>query len=184
MELNRLGNLPSEVRDQILCNLPIKEAVRTCVLSSNRRYKSAMLKNLVLDGQSEFKFANIVDHIIHLELNNCLLKLPPTFKGFRSLKSIDIEDVMLAQNAFEDLILCSPLLESLTLKRWDGFTHLKINAPNLQFLDIEGVFEDVSLENTSNLADVTIFLDDSVDETKIPGCSSNFSGFLFTCLKF
>ncbi|KAJ6320769.1 hypothetical protein OIU78_016042 [Salix suchowensis] len=45
---------------------------------------------------------------------------------------------------------------------FDGFTHLKINAPNLQFFDVGGVFDDVSFENTLLLTQVTIALYEKV----------------------
>jgi hypothetical protein len=84
--------------------------------------------------------------------------------------------VILAQDVFENLIGCSPLLESLTLKDWQGFTHLKINAPNLRFLWIQGAFEDVVLENTSNLADAYICMEENVDQGHV-GSSSNLLKF-------
>ncbi|KAK9912643.1 hypothetical protein M0R45_036496 [Rubus argutus] len=241
--LDRLGNLPCDVLEQVLSCLPIKEAVRTSVLSRKWRYRWAMLSYLVFDEQCESTldhsaFVNIVDRvlllhigpiymfklshdalratsdidrwilhlsrnsikefildiwrgspytipsclfscqeIIHLELSGCLLKPLPTFKGFRSLKSIDMEDVNLPQDVFENLIVCSPLLESLSLVNCHGFTHLKINAPNLQFLFIEGFFEDIALENTSNLTDAVISLDEIVDKGHVVGSSSNLLKF-------
>ncbi|CAI0435350.1 unnamed protein product [Linum tenue] len=41
---------------------------------------------------------------------------------------------------------------------FDGFSQLKINAPNLQFFDIGGVFDDVSFEHTFQLTLVSIGL--------------------------
>ncbi|KAK4599633.1 hypothetical protein RGQ29_009613 [Quercus rubra] len=99
-------------------------------------------------------------HLIHLELFNCLLKPPSTFKGFKSLKSLDLQHVTLAQHVFENLISSCPLLERLTLMNFDGFTYLNIEAPNLQFFDIGGVFNDISFENAFQLAVVSIGLYD------------------------
>ncbi|KAF3975106.1 hypothetical protein CMV_001638 [Castanea mollissima] len=99
-------------------------------------------------------------HLIHLELFNCLLKPPSTFKGFKSLKSLDLQHVTLAQDVFENLISSCPLLERLTLMNFDGFTYLNIEAPNLQFFDIGGVFNDISFENAFQLAVVSIGLYD------------------------
>ncbi|CAB4321047.1 unnamed protein product [Prunus armeniaca] len=93
--------------------------------------------------------------MIHLELLICVLKPPSTFKGFRNLKSLLLKGVTLDQDVFQNLIACCPLLEKLTLSI-PTFTHLKIDAPNLQFLDVEGDFEDVTFENTLNLADVRV----------------------------
>ncbi|ONH91999.1 hypothetical protein PRUPE_8G148900 [Prunus persica] len=221
MEVDRFSNLPSDVVEKILSRLPIREAVRTSVLSTKWRYRSAMLPHLVFDDQcvstrKNITFVNIVDHVllghigpihkfelsggdcldnwdidrwilhlsrnsikefilvirqgfnhripsclfscqdmIHLELLGCVLKPPSTFKGFRNLKSLVFQRVTLAQDVFQNLIACCPLLEKLTLSI-PTFHHLKIDAPNLQFLDVEGDFEDVTFENTLNLADVCI----------------------------
>ncbi|KAK9927740.1 hypothetical protein M0R45_024909 [Rubus argutus] len=239
---DRLSNLPCDVLEQFLACLPIKEAVRTSVLSRKWRYRWAMLSHLVFDEQCESTldhsaFVNMVDRvlllkigpihkfklshgslratsdidrwilhlsrnsikefilhirkgghytvpsclfscqdIIHLELFVCFLKPLPTFKGFRSLKSIYIHYVILPQDVFENLIGCSPLLESLTLIDCKGFTHLKINAPNLRYLWIQGAFEDVVLENASNLADAYICMEENVDQGHV-GSSSNLLKF-------
>lgn len=93
--------------------------------------------------------------MIHLRLSSCLLKPPSTFKGFRSLKSLAFTNITMAQDVFERLI-CAPLLERLTLRYCDGFSQLKIDAPNLQFLDVGGSYEDVSIVNMFNVADVSI----------------------------
>lgn len=227
---DRISNLPAHVIEQILSELPIKDAVRTSVLSSKWRYKWARLSNLVFDNQCvsvspndqafvRNKLVSIVDHVLllhigpvykfklshrdllavndidrwilyllrnsikefvleiwkgqrykmpsslfscqhltHLELFNCLLTPPAMFKGFRSLTSLDLQHVTLAQDVFEKLICGCPLLERLTLMNFDGFTRLDIDAPNLQFFDIGGVFEDVNFKNTSHLTVVSIGL--------------------------
>lgn len=151
-ELDRISNLPSDVIGQILSRLPIKEAVKTSVLSSKWRFMSAMLPHLVFDvlcfsTQDHTTFENIVDQVlllnispihtfklsrdidrwvchlsrnsikvfilkiwkgdpyykmpsclfscqdmVHLELSNSSLKPPSTFKGFRSLRSLCMND--------------------------------------------------------------------------------------------
>lgn len=97
-------------------------------------------------------------HLVHLELFNCLLSLPPVFKGFLNLKSLDLQHITMTEDAFKNLIAWCPLLERLTLMNFDGFSHLKIHAPKLQFFDIGGDFEDVTFENTSLLSIVSIGL--------------------------
>ncbi|XP_062024216.1 F-box/FBD/LRR-repeat protein At1g13570-like [Rosa rugosa] len=106
--------------------------------------------------------------IIHLKLRNFMLKPPSTFKGFRSLKSLDIEHVTLAQDVLEKMFLCCPLLTRFTLRDCDGFSRLKIDAPNLQFLVVCGSYEDFNVVNTLNLADVSMFF----YNTRVP-CSSS-----------
>lgn len=114
----------------------------------------------------------------HLALYRCLLKPPSTFKGFWSLKRLDIQHVTIAQDVFEGLIVCCPLLEKLILVDCDGFTHLKINnAPNLQILYVSGDFEAVSLENAVNLVDVIVSLDAITDQALVHGSSGNLVKF-------
>ncbi|XP_068322234.1 F-box/FBD/LRR-repeat protein At1g13570-like [Pyrus communis] len=243
MALDRISNLPSDVVENILSRLSIKEAVSTSVLSSNWRYKTAMLPHLVFDNRcfsnkNLTTFENIVNQVlllhigpintfklshrdrlatsdidrwilhlsrnaieefildiwqgdpykapsclfscqdlVHLELYNCLLKPPSTFKGFKSLRSLDIRWITLASDVFDKMIVCSPLLEELTVVYIDGLTRLKIDAPNLQYLKVNGDFENVSLENTLNLVEVSIALDGSYDQRLVPGNCSNLVKF-------
>jgi len=70
--------LPGDVADHILSYLPIRDAVRTSVLSTNWRKKWYTLPNLVFDRQCvsaeasqdplvvESKFSKIVDHVLLL----------------------------------------------------------------------------------------------------------------------
>ncbi|XP_068321014.1 F-box/FBD/LRR-repeat protein At1g13570-like isoform X1 [Pyrus communis] len=246
MELDRISNLPSDVLCKILSYLPIRQAVRTSVLSSKWRNKSAMLTGLLFDDrctsdQNPATFAGIVDHVllghigpiyrfgithsrpqvgrdidrwilhlsrnsikelllnikcsgyrhkmpsclfscqdlIYLVLHNCLLQPPSKFQGFRSLKICGLSNVTLDQDVFENLIVCCPLLERLTLFHCDGLTQFKINAPNLKNLHFKGVLEDVSLVNTLKLAEVHINLTANVanDQRQTAGSCRNLLNF-------
>lgn len=97
-------------------------------------------------------------NLVHLELFNCLLKPPPVFTGFKTLKSLDLQHITMEQSAFEHLISSCPMLERLTLMNFDGFSDLIIQAPNLLFFDIGGVFENVNFQDTFHLATVSIGL--------------------------
>ncbi|KAK9933748.1 hypothetical protein M0R45_020924 [Rubus argutus] len=229
MELDKISNLPCGVTQQILSFLPIREAVRTSILSSNWRHKWAKLPHLVFDDQyvsdshgrmTKQIFETIVDHVLlvhsgpidtfrlssrkflapvcidtwivhllrnsnsikefilkpegngspynissclflcpeltHLELYNCLLKPPTTFKGFPRLKSLDIKKVIVGRVVLERVIVSCPLLERLTLCDLNGLTHLNINAPNLQFLKVGGCFQGFQLRNTPNLVGLKV----------------------------
>ena len=229
---DRISCLPGHVIDQILTYLPVREAVRTSVLSTKWRNKWYTLPNLVFDRNCvaaiddqlfiERKFLKIVDHVLllhsgpinmfkfydehligesflsdidrwilhltrssikelvlevwiegyykipwclfscqslhHLKLHWCCLKPPTTFEGFRSLKSLDLNLVTVAQDAFENLISGCPLLEKLKLIEVDGFTQINICAPNLKFLEIDGEYEGINFDNTFQLAAVVIDL--------------------------
>ncbi|KAK1395686.1 F-box/FBD/LRR-repeat protein [Heracleum sosnowskyi] len=96
--------------------------------------------------------------LIHLEIFNCLLKPPPTFNGFKNLKSLDLQHITMDQDVFDNLISSCTLIERLTLMNFDGFSQLNIHAPYLLFFDIGGVFDDVNFETTNNLAIVSIGL--------------------------
>ncbi|CAN0872807.1 F-box/FBD/LRR-repeat protein At1g13570 [Linum grandiflorum] len=62
---------------------------------------------------------------------------------------------------------------------FDGFTHLKINAPNLQFFDIGGIFDDVSFKNTCQLTLVSIglYVNLKNDRNLATGSSSKLLSF-------
>jgi hypothetical protein len=81
--------------------------------------------------------------------------------------------VTMAQDVFGNLISSCPLLERLTLMNFDGFTHLNIDAPKLQFFYIGGVFEDISFENTSCLTVISIGLYENVSSDKRRAHSSS-----------
>ncbi|KAJ1701489.1 hypothetical protein LUZ63_001268 [Rhynchospora breviuscula] len=51
-EIDRISNLPIEIKDNILIRLPVKEAVRTCCLSSNWRLAWTSIPELVYDNHS------------------------------------------------------------------------------------------------------------------------------------
>ncbi|XP_024631758.1 F-box/FBD/LRR-repeat protein At1g13570 isoform X1 [Medicago truncatula] len=231
---DRISCLPGHVIDQILTYLPIREAVRTSVLSKKWRNKWYTLPNLVFDRQClsaaayedtlviQMKFLKIVNSVLlhhsgpinifkfsmcapideslvsdvdqwilylsrksikelvldvcteelykipwclfscqslhHLKLHFCCLKPPTLFKGFRSLKSLDLNHVAVAQDAFENLISGCPLLEKLKLTEVGGFAQIDICAPNLKFLEIHGEYEGINFNNTFQLATLVIDL--------------------------
>ncbi|KAM5549751.1 F-box/FBD/LRR-repeat protein [Rosa sericea] len=253
MEMDRISSLPNDVTEKILSCMPLREAVRTSVLSSKWRYKSAMLQDLEFDESSwgrsqnrEFddddyrEFVNMIDHVllvhivpirkfklcgtmdqvatrdidrwithlsrnsikeliiklwvddeynipfslfsyqglVHLELLKCLLKPPSTFKGFKSLKSLQLHAVDVAQDVFENLIRCSPLLERLILRHCDDVTDLNIDAPNLQYLGVLGAFDVVNLESALSITEAEICMtihDEQIwlPDSWIPACGSS-----------
>ena len=251
---DRISCLPGHLIDRILSRLPLREAVRTSVLSSEWRYKWTTIRNLAFDDKcvSEAfeddsvirdKLVGLIDHVLSLHsgrikkfmisnvvltgvtdidrwiphltrrsvkqfllldiwdgqpdrniipsclfarqslvslvLDNCWLKPPSTFQGFRKLKRLVLIDVTLAQDVFENLVSSCPLLEELTLVSCEGFNNLNIDAPNLRYLEVGGEFGDVRFKNAFHLAEVSIHLSLNCvsDELKSSGSSSNLLKF-------
>ncbi|XXG83417.1 hypothetical protein AAC387_Pa10g1176 [Persea americana] len=217
-----ISNLPEDVMNLIFVRLPIRDAVRTSILSKNWRYKWVRIPDVVFDkdslkeSASDMEHAHAVDQVLslhvgpilkfscmyfvpscshidhwimhlsrneikkiilligdgedrydvpssifdcqklcHLELFNCILKVPPTFKGFHNLKVLNL-NVSISGPAIECLISKSPLLERLKLKTCRYIWLLNIHAPNLRYLEVEGIFRNLSLGSSPLLTDVSI----------------------------
>ncbi|KAF7124799.1 hypothetical protein RHSIM_Rhsim12G0069300 [Rhododendron simsii] len=220
-----ISNLPSNVTENILKGLPLRDAVRTSVLSSKWRYKWVSLPQLVFDGQFflkgwdnvklkavvyqvlqihqgpliKFEFwyppfescldmnnwifvlltKNIQDFTFYLlggprheipchfysfmqlrdlNLDNCVFKPPPTFKGFSRLVNLNFVNVTISSEICGLFISNCLQLERLRLHDCDNFDSLEINAPNLKYFELFGIFESVYLENTPLLAEISVTL--------------------------
>ncbi|XP_077215647.1 F-box/FBD/LRR-repeat protein At1g13570-like [Tasmannia lanceolata] len=248
-KLDLISNLPRDVIDTILVHLPIKDVVRTTILSRKWRYKWVRISQIVFNEQYNppnfpllkkalyhLKRVNIIDQVllhhrapIHMfecsdylpaccpdinrwirflsrhRIKEFILEIPPTdcdttdcdttefcdkhhyrlplclfschemyhlrlkfiiwdiprnFEGFCHLKVLDLENVFFTNQEPEFLISRSSLLESLTLiTSEDHPSYLKINGPNLQYLELEGSFKVLSFENTPVLATASIYTD-------------------------
>ncbi|XP_004292703.1 PREDICTED: F-box/FBD/LRR-repeat protein At1g13570-like [Fragaria vesca subsp. vesca] len=99
--------MPSDVRVKISSSLPIRDAVRTSVLSTNWRYISAMLPHLVFYAHSistlPQKFANAVDHVL-------LSHIGPVYKFKLAPKHICVRDfdrwiLYVSRNSIKEFIL-------------------------------------------------------------------------------
>ncbi|XP_077217146.1 F-box/FBD/LRR-repeat protein At1g13570-like [Tasmannia lanceolata] len=247
--LDMINNLPRDVINTILVRLPIKDAVRTSILSRKWRYKWVTISQIVFNepynppkfpaskkALYHLKRVNIIDQVLlhhrgpihmfkcsyylpaccpdidrwilflsrygikelileilpsdcdttdcditefcdkhhyrlplcffacremyHLRLEFTILDIPLKFEGFHHLKVLDLENVIISDYGLQFLISRSPLLESLTLiTSIEHPNHLKINAPNLQYLYLEGSFEGLSFENTPVLATAIFYPD-------------------------
>ncbi|KAJ1703817.1 hypothetical protein LUZ63_003596 [Rhynchospora breviuscula] len=212
------SNLPECIKHKILLYLPIKEAVRTSILSKSWRHTWSTIPDLVIDNSTnlnshqnkgnieESRIEKIVNQLVschkgnlhkfklsgkklcgffpsrwmqvlsqkqiselilepeieeHLHiggnglsccpklkvlvLSRCLFILPSEFDGFRLLHTIDIRDCIALQMDITKLVSLCPLLEKLTVKPSCFDQVIKINAPNLRELTIDGKFSLVSL---------------------------------------
>lgn len=94
-----------------------------------------------------------ISHFIWL-----LLDPPPTFREFVSLRKIEFRFVFLAHSLFDNMLGYYHLLQVLTLQYCDGFAHFYINGSQLQYLDVLGSSDDVTLENTWNPTNITNYM--------------------------
>lgn len=88
------------------------------------------------------------------------------------------------QSDFDHMVSSCPLLESLTMADFDGINILNINAPNLQFFDVQGSFQDLNFYGTDHLAFVKMVLCDGdcgIEGSPSSGGNENLVKF-FSCL--
>ncbi|KAL6213228.1 hypothetical protein ACLB2K_012675 [Fragaria x ananassa] len=108
-ELDRISNLPSGVIEIILEHLPIKEAVRTSVLSTKWRYKSAMFQSLKFDEQcvstqNPITFVHIVDQVLLLHVGP-IRKFKLSHRDLLAPADIDRWILYLSRSSVKHLIL-------------------------------------------------------------------------------
>ncbi|KAF5751980.1 F-box/FBD/LRR-repeat protein [Tripterygium wilfordii] len=206
-----ISNLPSDILDNILTCLPIRDAARTCVLSKIWRFKWLYLSELVFDeafsgmGTSpgdtvwstriyeilllhrgplrkfvlsnpellcgppiywiilllsqkniqECKFSPkpgiyyefpltlfSCTHLTHLSLSQCDFRRPPEFIGFSNLISVEFNRIDMSTHAFRTFLSICRLLERLKLDSLSEIGDLDINAPNLKYLYLHGMFKE------------------------------------------
>ncbi|KAF3943115.1 hypothetical protein CMV_030293 [Castanea mollissima] len=164
--IDRISNLPWDVLDTILVHIPLKEAVRTSILSSpikswwpNKGIKELILKEF--DSIKRFKLPSEVfscPQLSCLELYGCIIMLSPTFRGLNSLISLNLSHIYISSDTLENLIVNCPVLERLTLINIDHSTVFRISNLNLKYLKIDSKFEDICLKNVPLLSTVDIRL--------------------------
>nr|XP_043613879.1 F-box/FBD/LRR-repeat protein At1g13570 [Erigeron canadensis] len=245
-----ISDLPQSIIEIILTKVPLRDVVRTSILSTKWRYKWATLTQLEFDDKcvsgthdrtiAETNLVNFITRflflhdgpinrfslstaylqsspdvdqwllflsrknvielvlelgegewfrapsslfwckkLVRLELVRCELDPPLSFEGFLNLKYLNLQQVLIAPDAIENLIYSCPLLESLTLSYFDSL-ELTIRAPNLKYLILEGEFKDICLENTPMLValSVAMYMTDDIAEHFGQSSSCNFDKFL------
>ncbi|KAJ4745892.1 F-box/RNI/FBD-like domain protein [Rhynchospora pubera] len=85
-EIDRISNLPLEIKENILIRLPVKEAVRTCCLSSNWRLAWTSIPELVYENHS----ISTSGHVRPEELNECTTKMVEFVDKFLSIHDCSI----------------------------------------------------------------------------------------------
>ncbi|KAM0846121.1 hypothetical protein ACQ4PT_055885 [Festuca glaucescens] len=84
-----ISNLPDGLKDKILCCLPIKEAVATCLLSRNWRYTWTSMTELMFRGD-DFASENGNVNDDHAEHEFLVLKPPKSFNRLTKI-SLDLD---------------------------------------------------------------------------------------------
>ncbi|KAF3442133.1 hypothetical protein FNV43_RR16049 [Rhamnella rubrinervis] len=159
LDMDFVSDLPQSIIETILTGLPIRDAVRTSILSSKWRYKWSTLTQLVFDEKCVTLSADrsLVEKnlLTRMELFRCELDPSPSLTGFLCLKSLNLHQVIVDPEAIESLISSCPLLGSLALSYFDSLA-LNICVPNLKYLCLEGEFKDICLENTPLLVAISV----------------------------
>ncbi|XP_010257840.1 PREDICTED: F-box/FBD/LRR-repeat protein At1g13570-like [Nelumbo nucifera] len=103
---DRISYLPINIIENILVNLPIKDAVRTSILSTEWRYKWATLPKIVFDYESRIKskLIKIVHQVLLIHVGY-IKKFELSGLALRSCSGIDKWILFLSRNAIEELIL-------------------------------------------------------------------------------
>ncbi|XP_019149820.1 PREDICTED: F-box/FBD/LRR-repeat protein At1g13570 [Ipomoea nil] len=117
--------------------------------------------------------------LTRLELVRCELDPPLNFKGFMCLKHLNLQQVVIPPCDIENLISSCPLLENLELSYFDSL-ELTIRAPKLRYLNLEGEFKEICLENTPNLVGISVamYMTDDIAEHFEQSSGCNFDKFL------
>ncbi|KAF6164161.1 hypothetical protein GIB67_010131 [Kingdonia uniflora] len=104
--------------------------------------------------------------LLSLTLGSCTVVLPPMFKGFLNLRTLDLQSLTITDDAFDSLIHSCPLLETLRLADFDC-SCLRINDPNLRSFSFDcGKFDDINFIDTLLLSTVFIYLDSPINGDK------------------
>ncbi|XP_074309514.1 F-box/FBD/LRR-repeat protein At1g13570-like [Silene latifolia] len=102
-----------------------------------------------------------------LQLNRFKLDVPFSFKGFRNLLNLELDDALFIGNSFRRLVDCCPQLETLTLLKWSDWKGIHIHAPKMKHLTLSGKFEAIWLKSPQNLVSLSITLDEMGQNDRI-----------------
>ncbi|XP_030513949.1 F-box/FBD/LRR-repeat protein At1g13570-like [Rhodamnia argentea] len=116
-ELDKISNIPGHIMDQILSCLPIKEAVRTSILSRKWRYKWSSLPKLVFDNQCTVatgvpslqpspneNLVKIIDEVLLLHTGT-IQKFMLSHKRFYATSNIDHWILHLSRVSVKEIVL-------------------------------------------------------------------------------
>ncbi|KAF7026351.1 hypothetical protein CFC21_038463 [Triticum aestivum] len=119
---------------------------RWMLMLSRRSPRSVIIK---LNSGPRYRIPSYLFSIGSLEsldLQNCIISLPRVFQGFKSLTDLNLENFSSTDMDIQTLISSCPVLTDLILTSVEGICCLNIQAPKLEFLNVEGEFEDIKLD--------------------------------------
>ncbi|PSR88220.1 F-box/FBD/LRR-repeat protein [Actinidia chinensis var. chinensis] len=191
------SDLPQSIIETILTKLPIRDAVRTSILSTKWRYKWANLTHIVFDEKCgtlcndkvpvEDNLVKIITRLLFLHdgpihnfsLSSAYLPSSPDIdQWLLFLSRKDIKELVLELGEGEWFRAPSCLFSCRKLTHLELIRlALTIRAPNLKYLCLEGEFKDICLENTPLLVSISVamYMTDDIAERFEQSSSCNFT---------
>ncbi|KAJ4960710.1 hypothetical protein NE237_020620 [Protea cynaroides] len=140
-----ISNMPPNIIENVLSRLPIKEAVRTCILSKKWRYNWITLPELIFDftlrnamrNRNDDNIVKFIDDVLSLHRGPiCKFKLSGNL-CIRNTGYIDRWILCLSRNDIQELVLCpQPLLRDHELPSClyscELLTHLQLSYCTLK----------------------------------------------------
>ncbi|RWR94532.1 F-box/FBD/LRR-repeat-like protein [Cinnamomum micranthum f. kanehirae] len=126
-----------------------------------KEFRLAIDKKVSLNNRGKTHRYNLPCSIFYykelrrLELLNCILEPPSKFKGFHHLSVLYLA-ACISTDDIVRLIWECPLLEWLKFISINSYLCLNIHAPNLRYLELDGVFRDISIKSSPLLTNVSL----------------------------
>ncbi|KAG5521291.1 hypothetical protein RHGRI_033745 [Rhododendron griersonianum] len=95
--------------------------------------------------------------LTHLNLQHCVFRPPTTFKGFRRIVYLELYEVIITSDAFQNLVSSCPLLEKLKFESSACFDYIGIDASNLKVLSLTGFFKSLRVKNARHLTKFSLY---------------------------
>ncbi|XBI33221.1 hypothetical protein VPH35_056571 [Triticum aestivum] len=122
------------------------EFARWMLMLSRRSPRSIIIK---LNSLPEYRIPSCLFSIGNLKIlhmENCTILLPRVFQGFKRLTHLSLKLFSSTDMDIQNLISFCPVLTDLRLVRFEGIRCLNIQAPELEYLEVVGGFEDINLD--------------------------------------
>uniref|UniRef100_A0A5B7BWP8 F-box domain-containing protein n=1 Tax=Davidia involucrata TaxID=16924 RepID=A0A5B7BWP8_DAVIN len=149
------------------CSIQNRDIARWILILSRNGIRELTLVNSKQNNSYRLpSYLFSCQQLTHLKLHNYTFKPPPAFRAFHNIRSLELKSITFATNIFESLISSSPLLERFIFVSCNGVDHFNIDAPNLKYLFVSGMFKSVSFISTPKLVEVSFIM------TKFPNHSA------------